>query len=136
MFVKETLHGLLNTINNVAYRKIITKTTFQEVVRTSAAPAFSKNNTLYFQSKASIFFEDGVLLTTGRRTYHLPPQKSRSKICSFHPVICADGQNLHLPPILRTIAQWKCECCTPTSHLQLLSIKSPMKVRISDGNLK
>ena len=37
----------------------------QEVVRTSAAPAFSENNTLYFQSKTSIFIEVAVLPLSG-----------------------------------------------------------------------
>ena len=47
--------------------------------------------------KSCIFSDVDILLITGRQRYHLPPQKSRSKICSFHPVICADGQNLNIP---------------------------------------
>jgi len=33
-----------------------------------AAPAFSKNNTRYFRSKASVFFKVDVLLLSGRST--------------------------------------------------------------------
>ena len=38
--------------------------------------------------------------TTGRRRYHLPPKKSRSKICTFHPVSCIQGTTSTLQTVI------------------------------------
>ena len=67
--------------------KIILTGINKEVVRKSPYPPFEKNNTLYFQSKSSIFFKGDVLLTTGRSPHPRSSEKSSSKICTFQPVI-------------------------------------------------
>ena len=56
------------------------------------APPFEKNNTLYFRSKASIFIEGDILLTSGRTPHPTPHPSEPYRIVPPLPLPCPPGR--------------------------------------------
>jgi hypothetical protein len=60
-----------------------------------------------------------LISIAGRKRYHLPPQKSHSKTCIFHPVSCAQGKTSTFPLVINR------------AEPGLISIKPPTRVPIN-----